>query len=119
MIKPLLPWFSPAIARKILDTTLSEIVRHLGTPNSSFSLSSLDVTVCVIQYYTDQWVNSNTMMSRQLRKKHSTIISVLTRPFGDQLNFARGSRKPIKRDLLNIECFNKWTHILKHLFPDT
>ena len=31
------------------------IVRHLGTPNSSFLLASLDVTVCVIQYYTDQW----------------------------------------------------------------
>ena len=27
------------------------IVRHLGTLN----LTSMDVTVCVIQYYTDQW----------------------------------------------------------------
>ena len=45
-------------------------------------------------------------------------VQVLTRPFGDQLNFVRGPRKPIKRDLLNIECFNKWTHISKHLFPD-
>ena len=32
------------------------IVRHLGTPNSSFLLASLDATVCVIQYYTDQWL---------------------------------------------------------------
>ena len=32
------------------------MVRHLGTPNSSFLLASLDATVCVIQYYSDQWV---------------------------------------------------------------
>ena len=31
------------------------IVRHLGTPNSSFLLASLDAYVCVIQYYSDQW----------------------------------------------------------------
>ena len=31
------------------------IVRHLGTPNSPFSLTSMDVTECMIQYYADQW----------------------------------------------------------------
>ena len=31
------------------------IVRHLGTPNSSFLLASLEAYVCVIQYYSDQW----------------------------------------------------------------
>ena len=30
------------------------IVRHLGTPNSSFLLASLEAYVCVIQYYSDQ-----------------------------------------------------------------
>ena len=30
------------------------IVRHLGTPNSSFPLASLNVIECVIQYYKDQ-----------------------------------------------------------------
>ena len=30
------------------------IGRHLGTPNSSFLLASLDATVCVIQYYSHQ-----------------------------------------------------------------
>ena len=34
------------------------IVRHLGTPNSSFLLASLDAYVCVIQYYSDQWLQS-------------------------------------------------------------
>ena len=29
------------------------IVRHLGAP----ILTSMDITVCVIQYYTDQWLN--------------------------------------------------------------
>ena len=31
------------------------IVRHLGTPNSSSLLASLDATLCAIQYYPDQW----------------------------------------------------------------
>ena len=30
------------------------IVRHLGTPNSSFLLASLEAYVCAIQYYSDQ-----------------------------------------------------------------
>ena len=34
------------------------IVRHLGTPNSSFLLASLEAYVCAIQYYSDQWVYS-------------------------------------------------------------
>ena len=33
------------------------IVRHLGTPNSSSLLASLDATLCAIQYYPDQWLN--------------------------------------------------------------
>ena len=33
------------------------IVRHLGTPNSSSLLASLDATLCAIQYYPDQWVH--------------------------------------------------------------
>ena len=51
--------------------------------------------------------------------KKRSQLKLLTRPFGEQLNFARGSQKPVKRDLLNIECFNKRTHVLKHLCPDT
>ena len=38
----------------------------------------------------------------------TSLVLLLMRPFGDQLNFAREPRKPIKRDLVNIECFSKW-----------
>ena len=31
--------------------------------------------------------------------------------------WARASK--IKQDFLSVECFNKWIHILIHLFPGT
>ena len=42
-------------ARKILKHPAKETGRHLGTPNTSFFLASLQVTGCMIQYYSDQW----------------------------------------------------------------
>ena len=32
------------------------IVRHVDGPNSPSPLTSMDVTGCGIQYYTDQWL---------------------------------------------------------------
>ena len=43
------------------------IVRHLGTPNAPFSLTSIDVTGRVIQYYTDQ-------CTTPIRKTHATSV---------------------------------------------
>ena len=42
----------------------ADIVRHLGTPNLPSSLTSMDVTGCVIQYYTDQWRHLDGKLSR-------------------------------------------------------
>ena len=47
--------------------------------------------------------------------KKRSQLKLLTRPFGEQLNFARGPQKPVKRDLLNTECFNKWTYSVQTL----
>ena len=47
-------------------------------------------------------------------------MQVLTRPFRISSTLREGvENQLIKQDLLNIDCFNKWIDILKHLFPDT
>ena len=51
------------------------IVRHLGTPNSDFN----GVTVCVIQYYTDQWFSFSREHEKrlQLLTKHDSNRATL------------------------------------------
>ena len=51
------------------------IVRHLGIPNSPFSLTSMDFTGCVFQYYTDQW--SGHLKNHFLTTSNCTISTLL------------------------------------------
>ena len=57
------------------------IVRHLGTPNSSFLLASLDVIECVIQYYTDQCATG------QLALKPSALADLMIKMPFEQMRF--------------------------------
>ena len=53
------------------------IVRHLGTPNSPFPLTSMDVTGCVIQYYCIQINGPNASTPVNLLSDCLTVFSLV------------------------------------------